>query len=70
MSDEAINRLIAGISSAGKEDDSDRELKRYKQFANCGLTDLLLRLFGDPMDELKLIGERVLPVFRQRILPD
>ncbi|MDH3976948.1 MAG: hypothetical protein OEU86_00415 [Gammaproteobacteria bacterium] len=52
------------MSSAGDEGDIDREIERYKQFAESGLTELSLRLFDDPMDGLKLIGERVLPAFR------
>jgi hypothetical protein len=42
----------------------DREIERYRGFKASGLTELSLRLFDDPMDGLKLIGEHVLPALR------
>jgi 5,10-methylenetetrahydromethanopterin reductase len=59
--DDLINRLIAGMASAGDMSAIDREVDRYQQLAAAGLTELDLRLFDDPMDGLKLIGEHVLP---------
>jgi alkanesulfonate monooxygenase SsuD/methylene tetrahydromethanopterin reductase-like flavin-dependent oxidoreductase (luciferase family) len=63
--DDLANRLISGMSSAGDLTDIDQELERYRQFANGGLTELSLRLFDDPMDGLKMIGEHVLPALRR-----
>ena len=59
-----LERLIHGMSSAGTLDDIDREIERYQAFAAGGLTELSIRLFDDPMDGLKMIGERVLPALR------
>jgi alkanesulfonate monooxygenase SsuD/methylene tetrahydromethanopterin reductase-like flavin-dependent oxidoreductase (luciferase family) len=59
--EDLVNRLIAGMSSAGGPDDIDREVERYKAFEASGLTELSLRLFDDPMAGLKMIGERVMP---------
>ena len=59
--EETINKLIAGMSSAGDVNDIDREVERYQEFAKSGLTELSIRLFDDPVDGLKLIGEHVLP---------
>jgi hypothetical protein len=42
----------------------DREVERIKAFGKTGLTELGLRLFDNPMDGLKLIGEHVLPKLR------
>ncbi|MDP6435809.1 MAG: LLM class flavin-dependent oxidoreductase [Gammaproteobacteria bacterium] len=58
-----INKLIAGMSSAGDVSDIDRELERFEAFSTSGLTELSVRLFDDPMDGLKLIGEHVMPRF-------
>jgi hypothetical protein len=33
-------------------------------FAKGGLTEVALRLHGQPMDALKIIGEQVVPVLR------
>jgi alkanesulfonate monooxygenase SsuD/methylene tetrahydromethanopterin reductase-like flavin-dependent oxidoreductase (luciferase family) len=62
--EDLVNRLIAGMSSAGDLDDIDREIERYGQFKASGLTELSLRLFDDPVDGLKMIGEHVLPKLR------
>jgi alkanesulfonate monooxygenase SsuD/methylene tetrahydromethanopterin reductase-like flavin-dependent oxidoreductase (luciferase family) len=62
--EETVNKLIAGMSSAGDLNDIDREVERYRKFAASGLTELSVRLFDDPMDGLKMLGEHVLPVFR------
>jgi len=59
-----VNKLIAGMSSAGDVNDIDREVERYQAFARTGLTELSIRLFDEPMDGLKLIGEHVLPKLR------
>jgi alkanesulfonate monooxygenase SsuD/methylene tetrahydromethanopterin reductase-like flavin-dependent oxidoreductase (luciferase family) len=59
-----INRLIAGMASAGDFSDIDREIERYKEFAAGGLTELSIRLFDDPMDGLKMLAEHVLPALR------
>jgi alkanesulfonate monooxygenase SsuD/methylene tetrahydromethanopterin reductase-like flavin-dependent oxidoreductase (luciferase family) len=59
-----VSRLIAGMSSAGDLDDLDRELERFQNFKKSGLTELSLRLFDDPMDGLRIIGDRVLPALQ------
>ena len=62
--EDLVNRLIAGMSSAGDLDDLDRELERFQNFKKSGLTELSLRLFDDPMDGLGIIGDRVLPALQ------
>jgi DNA polymerase III delta prime subunit len=64
MPEDLVNRLIAGMASAGDMSDIEREIERYKQFAANGLTELSIRLFDDPMDGLKMLGEHVLPALR------
>jgi hypothetical protein len=59
--EDLLNRLIAGMASAGDMSDIDREIERYQQFASGGLTELSIRLFDDPMDGLKMLGKHVLP---------
>ena len=62
---ELVHRLIAGMASAGGLDAIDGEIERFRKFAASGLTELSIRLFDDPMDGLKLLGEKVLPALRQ-----
>ncbi len=59
-----VSRLIAGLASAGDLNDLEKEIERYKAFADNGLTELCLRVHDDPMDSLKIIGKRVLPALR------
>ncbi|MFQ5634788.1 MAG: LLM class flavin-dependent oxidoreductase [Gammaproteobacteria bacterium] len=62
--EETVNKLIAGMSSAGDFDALDAQIERYRAFRDSGLTELSLRLFDDPMDGLRIIGEHVLPALR------
>jgi alkanesulfonate monooxygenase SsuD/methylene tetrahydromethanopterin reductase-like flavin-dependent oxidoreductase (luciferase family) len=62
--EDLINRVIAGLSSAGGLDQLEPELQRISQFADSGLTELSLRLFDNPMEGLKLVGEHVMPLVR------
>ena len=57
-------KLAEGLTSTGGLDAIDREVERYKKFAKGGLTEVALRLHGQPMDALKIIGERVVPELR------
>ncbi|MBT8421668.1 MAG: hypothetical protein KJP03_00960, partial [Gammaproteobacteria bacterium] len=59
--EDLVNRLIAGLSSAGGLDSLDEELERFKAFRDGGLTELALRLHDDPLEALEMIGEHVLP---------
>lgn len=58
-----VNHLIAELASAGTPEDIDAEIERYQQFSAAGVTDLAIRLFDEPMDGLRMIGERVVPEF-------
>lgn len=59
--EDIVNRLIAGLSSAGGMDSMETELERFRGFKNAGLSELSLRLHEEPMQALELIGEHVLP---------
>ena len=61
---EISNKLAEGLTSTGGLDALEREIDRFKMFAAGGLTEIALRLHGQPMDALKIIGERVVPALR------
>lgn len=61
---EISNKLAQGLTSTGGLEDLDREIERFRLFAKAGLTEVALRLHGEPMDALKIIGERVVPALR------
>lgn len=62
--EELCNRLCEGLTSTGGIEDLDREIERYAKFAKAGQTEIALRLHDNPMDALKIIGEKVLPALR------
>ncbi len=63
---EAIsNKLASGLTSTGGIEDLERELERLRDFGRAGLTEIALRLHGEPMEALALIGERVVPALRE-----
>ena len=62
--DEIVNALIHGMTATGDMGDLDHEIERFKDFGKAGLTEISLRLHNDPMDALKVIGERVVPALR------
>ncbi|MDJ0926549.1 MAG: LLM class flavin-dependent oxidoreductase [Gammaproteobacteria bacterium] len=59
------DKLCTGLTSTGGLEDLDREIERFKKFGHAGLTEVALRLHADPMDALKIIGERVVPVLQE-----
>jgi hypothetical protein len=60
---ELVQRLIDAVSSAGDINDIDREIERYKQFEQAGITDLAIRVFDEPFEALKMISQHVIPHF-------
>jgi len=61
---EISNKLAKGLTATGGLDALDAEIERFRMFAKGGLTEIALRLHGQPMDALKIIGERVVPALR------
>ncbi len=56
-----VDALIDGLSSTGDLGDIDREIERFRGYAALGLTEIALRVHGDPIDAITLIGERIVP---------
>ena len=62
--EEIVNALIHGMTATGDHNDLDREIERFRRFAEFGVTEMVLRLYENPMESLALIGERVVPALR------
>ncbi len=62
--EETAVKLLDGMTSWGDLSVIDREVEKFKAFAAAGLTELSLRLFDDPMEGLRLIGQHLLPKMR------
>ncbi len=62
--EQLAHTLCEGMTSTGGLEDIDREIERFKKFEQAGQTNISLRLHDNPMDSLKIIGERVVPALR------
>jgi len=62
--DDIVNRLIAGLASAGDMNSLDAEIERFRGFRDAGLTELSLRLHDDPLEALDLIVKHVVPALK------
>jgi 5,10-methylenetetrahydromethanopterin reductase len=62
--DAIVAKLVDRATSASCTADLDREIERLRQFRRAGLTEIALRLYDDPADSIRLIGERVAPALR------
>jgi hypothetical protein len=58
-----LNRLVDQCAATSAIKDIDHEIDRIKQFEKAGLTDISLRIYENPEDSIRLIGERVMPAF-------
>lgn len=59
--DSIVAKLVERATSASGLSDLDKEIERLRQFKAAGLTEIALRIYADPADSIRLIGERVLP---------
>jgi alkanesulfonate monooxygenase SsuD/methylene tetrahydromethanopterin reductase-like flavin-dependent oxidoreductase (luciferase family) len=59
-----IKKLVDRCTSASALRDIDREIERLRQFRAAGLTEIALRVYDNPADAIRTIGERVVPALR------
>lgn len=60
-----IDRIIDSLTITVPAADSDQAVERLRQMAATGLDEISLRLHDDPMDSIRLIGDRVIPEFHR-----
>lgn len=63
ISDSIMDALVDNITLTGDYDDVDKLIGTLKEFEAGGLTEFGLRLYEDPAESIRLIGERVVPAF-------
>lgn len=59
---EILDKMCRRCTASSPVSELDYEIDRLRQFEAAGLTDISLRVYGNPEDAIKLIGERVIPV--------
>ncbi|MFQ5635060.1 MAG: LLM class flavin-dependent oxidoreductase [Gammaproteobacteria bacterium] len=62
--EEIVRKLVHGCTSACSLADIDREIQRLRDFRDAGLTQIALRIYDDPADAIRVIGEHVVPALR------
>ena len=58
------NKLVQELTFTGTPDDVDGFINQLLAFKAAGLTEFGIRLYDQPEDSIKMIGERVLPALR------
>lgn len=59
--DEVVNKLVDGLTLWGGLEDIDRIIEELKDFQSAGLNEIALRIYEDPVECIKLIGEKIIP---------
>jgi alkanesulfonate monooxygenase SsuD/methylene tetrahydromethanopterin reductase-like flavin-dependent oxidoreductase (luciferase family) len=59
-----VQKLVERCTSASPLAELDREIERLHDFARAGLTEIALRIYDDPAETIRVLGERVVPALR------
>jgi 5,10-methylenetetrahydromethanopterin reductase len=60
-----VNKLIEGLTIISDTSNIEGCIDKLHAFEKEGLTEIALRLYGDPISAIKLLGEKILPEFKQ-----
>jgi alkanesulfonate monooxygenase SsuD/methylene tetrahydromethanopterin reductase-like flavin-dependent oxidoreductase (luciferase family) len=58
---EIVQKLVDRCTSASPLAEIDREIERLRDFERAGLTEIALRIYEDPAETIRILGERVVP---------
>ncbi len=59
-----IEQLVDNLTSTCAISELDKEIERLHQFREAGLTEIALRIYDNPEDTIRLLGERVVPALQ------
>lgn len=59
--DEIIEKVIAHGTSASSLADIGKEVERFREFEESGLTEIALKVYGEPDKAIRTIGEYIVP---------
>jgi alkanesulfonate monooxygenase SsuD/methylene tetrahydromethanopterin reductase-like flavin-dependent oxidoreductase (luciferase family) len=62
--DSLAEKLVDELTFTGTEADVDRFIEQLRLFKAAGLTEFGIRLYDNPEESIRLLGERVLPALR------
>jgi 5,10-methylenetetrahydromethanopterin reductase len=56
-----VQKLVERCTSAAPLAALDREIERLREFGRAGLTEIALRIYENPDETIRILGERVVP---------
>ena len=59
--DEVLDAMVENLAFVGAIADIDKQADKLRRFEAAGLGAIALRLYADPAESIRLIGERVVP---------
>lgn len=59
-----IDLLVDNLTSCAALSEIDKEIERLREFQAAGLTEIALRIYENPAETIRVIGERVAPALR------
>lgn len=59
-----LDAMVDNLTFTAAIKDLDRKIDKLHEFAAAGLSGISLRLYQDPADSIRLLGERVIPALR------
>jgi alkanesulfonate monooxygenase SsuD/methylene tetrahydromethanopterin reductase-like flavin-dependent oxidoreductase (luciferase family) len=59
--DSVLDRMVENLAFVGDLSDIDKKVEKLKAYERAGLNSIALRLYRDPAESIKLLGQRVLP---------
>ena len=61
VTDELVDKLVDELTFTGDLSEVDRLIERFWHFKEAGINEMALRLYDDPADSIRLIGETIGP---------
>jgi len=62
--DAIVDKIVAHGTSASCLADIDREVERFREFQRAGLTEIALKVYGEPEKAIQAIGQYIVPALR------
>jgi hypothetical protein len=62
--DEVLDALVDNLAFVGSSENIDKQVDKLRRFEAAGLEAMSLRLYADPAESIRLIGERVVPALQ------
>ena len=62
--DDILEKIVDRGTSASALADIDREVERFREFERAGLTEIALKVYDDPEESIRIIGEYLIPALK------